>query len=126
MSRYADMDPIRRQDKDSEAEAAQYAAEQRDDYTANRSRCGTCGYCGSRDGMKGLDRVAVADTMAWDPRMPFWQWSPDKHHLYRPCPECNSGHVVPADYEPMSREQVREWLATLCDCTACMMDRGEI
>ena len=123
---YENMDPISRQDKDREAEAAQYAAERLSDYTAARFCCGTCDQCGGHDGMRAYDRVAV-NWFIWGNAPPtFYQLRADLHHLFACCDPCNPGKVVPDGYELMSREQVRDWLATPCDCTACMMDRGEI
>jgi len=100
-----------------EAEAI-FAA--RDDYIIYRSRCGTCDQCGSSDGMRAFDRVAVRD----HPRA-CWQWAADPHHLYAACGQCNPGGHVPKGYQRLFRGQISEWLRKPCDCTACLLDREE-
>jgi hypothetical protein len=126
MSRYDDMSPVSRQDKDREAEADLYAADRRDDYAAARARCGTCGECGGHDGMRGYDRIAVGFLLEQRPDRGLWRWHVDPHHLYAQCFQCNPYGDIPRGYEYLDNDQVRAWLATACDCTPCMMDRGEI
>ena len=112
----------------AQAAEAEIALDDRNEYIIARLSAGTCGECGSHDGMRPFDREAVNWLFYWGSSMPpvFWCWHADPHHLYTICPICNPDKVVPDGYEQMNRAQTNIWLGTPCDCAACLLDRGEI
>ena len=78
-----------------------------------------CPECGSPSGMAGIAREYVTPGDG-----PWYRvLSHESHDLYTPCWACNRRRRIPAGYEPVDAEWVRDWLARECRCADCERER---